>query len=663
MKKLLLIILLLISQVAQGAESVRTEQATVSLEVASPTKLGLYFKLEPGWHIYWRTPGDVGFAPVLDWTGSENIADTQTSWPAPLRSREKITDDSYAESYYYKDEVLLPITLTPENPVNTTKAKLHINYAICKNVCIPAEADFTIDILPKHNDTKANELINRFAAQTPKENGTNGLTIGEVISDDTNIRVTVNSVSGLDNPEIFIESDETVGFFNPQIEQSGNNAVFTLPITFFSDNKSLSGKNLTITFKNGSHSVEKTTTLSGSKPAQPSQSNIITILLFALLGGLILNIMPCVLPVLSIKLLGIIKHSTSSKKQIASSFIVTSLGILFSFVALALLVTSLRTAGMNVGWGFHFQEPLFIIALVIILTLFAANMWGLFEFRTPQLNNELHKASSENSILGNFLTGILATVLATPCTAPFLGTAVGFAITQSSYVIIATFAAMGLGMATPYLFFSIFPGLVTRLPKPGQWMVTLKKIMGGLIALTALWLIWILSHQLGVIAALILLSLCILKLLLLIKKPIRYGLLIAIIFLAFTVPTRIQNNKPETASNEFWQPFDESKIAGLVVSGKIVFVDVTADWCLTCKVNKLVILDNSEIRSEFERLGIVPMQADWTTKDETIANYLRKHNRAGIPFNIVYGPSAPDGIVLSELLRKEPLIDALEKAR
>jgi suppressor for copper-sensitivity B len=332
----------------------------------------------------------------------------------------------------------------------------------------------------------------------------------------------------------------------------------------------------------------------------------------------------------------------------------------------------MQEIGMNVGWGFQFQQPIFIIALILILTLFAANLFGFFEIAVPQISEKLHKKSAEHSFAGNFLAGVLATILATPCTAPFLGTAVGFALGHGQFEIFVIFTIMGFGMAAPYLLFSIFPQLITKLPKPGAWMLTVKKLMGVLLLIAAIWLLWVLSNQIGHLAAYVLLAIIALKLLklwamprikFLSNKKARYSVFALIIILAFAIPLRLANNNHTVTNSDNWQPFNEARIAQLVESGNIVLVDITADWCLTCKVNKIVVLDDKDIKAELTKYGMVAMRGDWTNKDETIADYMKKYNRVGIPFNIVYGPAAPDGIVLSELLNKRKLLEAIDKAR
>ena len=309
-----------------------------------------------------------------------------------------------------------------------------------------------------------------------------------------------------------------------------------------------------------------------------------------------------------------------------------------------------------------------ILTLVMILTAFAANMWGLYEIRLPSFicNKAANKCEGESKT-AHFFTGVFATILATPCTTPFLGTAVGFALTSDFATIFLVFLMMGLGMSLHYIILSIFPNIITKLPKPGLWMITTKYILGCFVALTAAWLIWVLSNQIGNPSAIMLFMLI---LTILYKVRIsssdnsQMASCTALIIAAFISPIILaQKNVNTINKNDLWQEFKASKIESLVNDGKVVLVDVTADWCLTCKVNKALVLDSEEIIKTLKDNNIVALRADWTNKNDNIAKYLKKYDRAGIPFNIIYGPKTPDGIIMSELLNKDDVLDAINKAK
>ncbi len=381
--------------------------------------------------------------------------------------------------------------------------------------------------------------------------------------------------------------------------------------------------------------------------------------------------MPCVLPVLSLKILSVAKYGKASAYTVRTNFLASAAGIIFSFIILALLVTLLKSLGMAVGWGFQFQEPFFLIFINIILILFAANLWGAFEINLPSFLGDKITSNNKNNLASHFLSGAFATLLATPCSAPYVGTAISFAFSQGFREIMLIFIFMGIGLSLPYILIAALPGIATKLPKPGAWMIKFKYFLGLLLFFTALWVIWILASQLGNQIAILVLTISLLILALLffkhyVKDPSlkrALGLIVILLCLSsFFAPSLERKAEISLDSGTLWQKFDEARIYEELAHGKTVFVDVTADWCLTCKLNKIRVLDKEDIVQKLSEPNIVTLRADWTSPDETIARYLKKHNRAGIPFNIVYGPNSPEGIALPELLTKKNVLDTLAKA-
>jgi suppressor for copper-sensitivity B len=357
--------------------------------------------------------------------------------------------------------------------------------------------------------------------------------------------------------------------------------------------------------------------------------SLLLILGIAVLGGLILNIMPCVLPVLILKLTSVLAHGGGESERVRVSFLATAAGIVTAFLTLAAMLAGLKLAGHEIGWGIQFQQPIFLAVLAVVCLVFAANLWGLFEVPLPSLAGDLalsaDRRASRHKLLGAFLTGVFATVLATPCSAPFVGTAIGFALSRAPAEIFAIFLAMAIGLALPYLAVAAVPHLAVMLPRPGRWMIWLKKLLGVSMAATAAWLVWILAGQVGLLHS---------------------------------------TASAGQASGEavHWQRFDEAAIPGLVASGKTVFVDVTADWCLTCKANKALVIDRDPVRSRLNESNVVAMVADWTKPDPAIDSYLAKFGRYGIPLNVAYGSKAPQGIALPELLAAADVLKALQSA-
>jgi suppressor for copper-sensitivity B len=406
---------------------------------------------------------------------------------------------------------------------------------------------------------------------------------------------------------------------------------------------------------------------------------LIAILGFALVGGLLLNLMPCVLPVLSLKLLSVVSHGGSAPREIRAGFLASAGGILFSFLVLAGAAIALKLSGSAVGWGIQFQQPLFLVFMVVLITGFAANLWGLFEIPLPRAIADIavgghnHDGKHSTSLGGHFATGALATLLATPCSAPFLGTAVGFALARGPLEILAVFTALGLGLALPYLLVAAYPALASRMPRPGRWMLVLRRVLGGTLALTGVWLLSVLAVQVSPAAALAVGALmAAFTLVLAIRKRlpgrarIAGGALAAVLALtAFGLPLTLDRHASQAAAaiDARWTPFDKAAIAGQVAAGRTVFVDVTADWCITCQANKKLVLTRGAVAERLFGKDIVPMRADWTRPDDRIAAYLAEHGRYGIPFNVVYGPGAPNGIPLPELLTEASVMDALDRAR
>ncbi|MDP6174346.1 MAG: protein-disulfide reductase DsbD family protein, partial [Rhodospirillales bacterium] len=521
---------------AQSAESsttphagaspwIKTEQTQVRLVSASSAlggadtvRLGLQFKLKPGWKIYWRAPGDAGFPPRLDWKKSENLSGAQIKWPAPTRF-----SVLGFETQGYKKEVIFPITariVDPEKPLHLRAA---LNYLTCDEVCIPYQTNLSLDLNNgAAQATPSFQDINRYASRVPGDGTKHGLKItqaelagpmGPLTKGIRNgmLRVLAGASTPFTTPDMFVEGPEEMVFSKPKprISNKGRQVSILVPISVDGNGK-VAGSALTFTLTDGARSAERKLSIGQGPPVStPSSGGLFLayslpiILGLALLGGLILNLMPCVLPVLSLKLVGLVSHAGAETGTVRVSFLATSAGIVFSFLVIAGGLVGLRLAGEAVGWGIQLQHPWFLVGLTLIISLFAYNLWGLFEINLPYwLTNIVGTPGQAQGIGGNFATGAFATLLATPCSAPFLGTAVGFALAGGNWDTFAVFAALGVGMAAPYLLVAAFPGIASRLPKPGAWMVRVKQIMGGALALTGVWLLSVIAVQVSLGAAL-----------------------------------------------------------------------------------------------------------------------------------------------------------------
>jgi suppressor for copper-sensitivity B len=410
--------------------------------------------------------------------------------------------------------------------------------------------------------------------------------------------------------------------------------------------------------------------------AAPDGAGLAWMLVLALLGGLILNAMPCVLPVLSLKVFGLVRSAGHGRTEVVRGALATSAGILVSFLALALAAVVARAAGAAVGWGVQFQRSGFVAFLAVVVVLFCLNLWGLFEIQLPAQLARVGAAGPREGAAGHFASGLFATLMATPCSAPFLGTAIGFALAQEAPVILAIFAAVGIGMSLPYLLLAAAPGTARFLPRPGAWMETVRGIMGFLLAAAAVWLFYVLSSQMSP-ERLAAVQLGLLGLALFtwlrhrgftgasFRKAAGVGMAAAVaatLALAIWTGGEAPAQATETAEGLIrWETFDRAKAQQLATGGQLVFVDVTADWCFTCKVNERLVLNTPETAGLFEEHGVVPMKADWTNRNDEIANFLAEHGRYGIPFYLLYRPGQ-DPHVFSELLTKENVAKAVREA-
>ncbi len=623
--------------IATDQTQIRLFSAVTGTGDLKSVPLGLEMRLKPGWKTYWRSPGDAGFPPEVAFAGSQNLETAKMAFPAPHRF-----ELFGLQTFGYGDAVVFPIDVRPKEVGGALAIKAHLRYLVCEQVCIPYEADLALDLPQGPAKPSADAaLFNEFNSMVPGDGRRVGLDIADlkIVGDQLQVAA-ISAGDPFTAPDLLVEAPAGISFGKPEVsfEEKQFRAVLTLPIFRDAESPDPDTSELTLTLLDGKRGLERRVTPNKfaavgaaalSQPLPVSRS-LLAILGIALLGGFILNFMPCVLPVLVLKLTGVLQHGGSSQAAIRRSFVASAAGIVSAFLVLAGVLVALKGTGHAIGWGIQFQQPVFLGALAAICLVFAANLWGFFEVPLPALAGDLalavDRASLKHKRLGAFLTGVLATILATPCSAPLVGTAIGFALSRGAVEIFLIFSVLGLGLAAPYLVIAAAPQLAAALPRPGRWMIGLKRVLGLSLTATALWLLWVMAGQTG-----------------LLMRPMAGA---------------AQDN-----SGIAWQSFDKSGISGLVGSGKVVFVDVTADWCLTCQANKKLVLDRPPVRDRLTGPDIVAERADWTQPSESIVEYLGRHGRYGIPFNMVYGPGAPLGIALPELLTDEAVLDALDAAR
>jgi suppressor for copper-sensitivity B len=418
----------------------------------------------------------------------------------------------------------------------------------------------------------------------------------------------------------------------------------------------------------------------GGAPPVRAPRGLAAMLLLGLLGGLILNAMPCVLPVLSLKVFGMVKSAGQGRSEVVRGALATAAGILASFWALALAAIAARAAGAAVGWGVQFQRPGFVALLAAVVVLFCLNLWGLFEIPLPGFLARVGGSGRREGMAGHFTSGLFATLMATPCSAPFLGTAVSFALAQEAPAVLAVFTAIGIGMALPYLALAAAPGTARLLPRPGAWMEAVRGAMGFLLAAAAVWLLYVLSSQVSP-ERLAAVELALLGLALFAWFRHRFGGaraaraagalgMAAAVVLSVLVAARSGGTGTGAAGRAgtgpvagliAWTDFDRAEAQSLAASCRTVFVDVTADWCFTCKVNERLVLETPEVAEAFRDHGVVAMKADWTNPNPEIAAYLAEHGRNGIPFYLLYRPGGEPQL-LGELLTREGVVTAVRDA-
>ena len=676
--KLLTIFLSIFSSALAGSVEIFKEDMVVVKFLYSTEKLienkslqvGLEFKLEPEWKIYWKNPGDAGLPPEINFSQSQNIYSYEVQWPLPTRIKE--TEDLISNVYLNK--VVLPIKLIFKNLDEPIFLNGNLKFQVCKTICIPMETNFSVKI-SKEDNLKDNifDVLQDALSNVPVKNIDVGITESDLnwVSED-NFNLLIKSKYDLPKDEINIFVEKEKGdalkiYEIKSIKYLDNNRI---SIDFLADDEDLESymenKKLIVYFSTGG--INSFDSLNIKKKFT---GNFLIIVIISLIAGFILNFMPCVLPVLSIKISRFISLKNSGQITSKYDFLATSLGIIVSFLILAFTSIIIKTMGGSVGWGIHFQQPIFIALMLIIILLFSASLFGLFNLNLPSfIYSKIDKYLSTKVSSLAFFEGVFATLLATPCSAPFLGTAVGLALSSSSYLTLTIFILLGLGMSFPYLLFFIFPKFLNFLPKPGRWMNKLNIILGLSLIFSAIWLLKILLKLTNF--NLIIFVLVITSILVFIfsdRKLYRSFFFILSLFIII-LPIRFEETITANIINKFykndnliWVEFDETKIDKYLDQNKIVFIDITADWCITCKVNDILVLDSKKIKNLLNSEDVVLMRGDWTHEDKNISSFISNWQRFGIPLNVVYGPSVEKGILFPEILTKNLIEKNVLKAR
>jgi thiol:disulfide interchange protein len=673
----------------QGKELVHSALLadTSAIVPGKPFTAGLLLRMAPGWHTYWKFSGDAGLPTEIKWNLPPGWKVGEIQWPIPL----KTLDPGDIQTYGYQDEILLLQEITPPAKIDSpVKLSAQADWLVCEKICIPGSASLVLELPTSTSaEPKNTDLFARYRRLLP-QNFPDVKTASVNWSrtdNDLHLKVRSDQIANYQALDFFPVPQGNTVVGHPSIESRKKNEI-TFKIPTESLDKNLSSMPGVIVFAQHENGNDRTgwelnaariAAVAPAPIAQPPRG-LATFLLFGFIGGFILNLMPCVLPVISLKIFGFIKQAGQSRARIFRSGLAFTAGIFAWFIALALLLIALKSAGRDVTWGgFQFTNAYFVFALSVIVLIFALNLFGLFEISLPQSVQRGMLASGERKDdLGSFFQGVFATVLATPCTAPFLGTALGFAFTQSAPVILLMFVAVATGMSAPYLLLSAQPAWMKFIPQPGPWMVHVKQFMGFLLLATLLFLLYVLGAQRGLDGAiwascflLIVAVACWMKGAFIVptasiaKRTTTLVLMLLLLIGSgfYFIGDKFQSAKIDIGQGESggdWQPFTPERLQTERDQGHAVFVDFTAAWCLTCKFNEKAVLENSEVRDAFQRHGIVKLKADWTNGDPQITKLLQQFGRPGVPLYVLYPGKSQEPIVFPELLTKSILLDKLE---
>jgi thiol:disulfide interchange protein DsbD len=675
--------------------------AETSIQPGRPFTVALRLAHQPHWHTYWLNPG-TGLATKLTWKLPDGFKAGEIRWPAPHVLKDAtgaVTGSGYDGELFLPVEITPPATLAPGDRITLAT---NAEWLMCQDVCKPGSAALQLTLpvstdVPRP-DPQWNAKISQALAHLPQ---TLTAWTTTVTRDAKTVWLAVKPagpVASAPTDLHFFSEDNTIGYELPQDVRPDGQGGFVLALQLSPDGPKDPAKllgvltsetgwqaggaqrglriDLPLGAANASGAADaspapagKLSALRSPLSAPPATASLPATLLLAFVGGLILNLMPCVFPVLGIKILGFVQQAGADRRKVVIHGLVFATGVLLSFWALAGLLAVLRAGGSQLGWGFQLQSPAFVFALAAGLLAFALNMSGLFEFglRATGTGAGLQMKSG---FTGSFFTGVLATVVATPCSAPFLAPALGAALALSTFESFVVFTAIALGLSLPYLLLSAFPGAVKLLPRPGAWMETFKQFMAFPLYATVGYLVWVLAGQVNENGLLtVFFGLVLIALGLWVygrwRAPgaspgrARFGLVGGVVLLGLGAWTGWP--QPPAPTDLVWEPWSAERVTQLRADGRPIYVDFTARWCATCQANKKLVFGSDEVRRVFAEKKFATLRGDWTNRDPKITAELARWNRSAVPFDLVYLPGRPEPVPLPELLTAGMVLDAVRK--
>ncbi len=664
---------------------VRLTPATTSVTPGSTVLIGLEQTIIPNWHTYWQNPGDSGVATQIEWQLPQGVTAGPIQWPLPSRFKVgTITNYGYAD----KVTLLSTISIPPSAKIGSQlPVRAKASWLVCEEICIPQQAELglTLTVAASVSTSATHPSVGQAIAQLPQPSPWS-TTYRQA---DGNIQLDIAS------PALQAHKLKDIWFYPHVWGHIDHGAA--------QDIRSYS-EGMTLNLKVGESPIKADTPLSGvlvfteqtadgpvtrgftlqAEASTASESNtgaigLFSSMLFALLGGLILNLMPCVFPVLSIKALSLVRHGAHASRETRLHGLAYTVGILASFLLLAGILLILRNGGAQIGWGYQFQSPTFVLITAYLMFAIGLSLSGVFVLGTSiaQLGEGL---TAKSGYSGSFFTGVLATVVATPCTAPFMGAAIGYALTQPPLPLFAVFFSLGLGLALPYLLLSNWPLLQRCLPKPGVWMERLKQFFAFPMYATAVWLVWVLTQQAGPDSLILALGgmvmIAFAAWLFESTRSVsgwkqRLSTLLAAVLVVATLVvsylnlqhSKVPSRSSDTGAAQHWEPYSAERLQALRAEGKPVFLNFTAAWCITCLANERIALSQQSVMDAFKQDGITYLKGDWTNQDAAITRKLAEFGRNGVPLYVFYPTGQQkEPIVLPQILTPESVIDHIRSS-